>query len=160
MTRSGSSTAGQLPNIHATALLLSDRGVLVAGASGSGKTTLAHILLQMVNAEGLFARLVSDDGVLLKSVSGRLVAVAPDAIGGLAEVYGSAVHAMAHEPSMVVHLLIRLCDPANAPRFQPDAVEQLEGVDIPVLCLEHRNAAAAALAVRAKLSLAPFATHQ
>lgn len=139
---------------------MSDRGVLVAGASGSGKSTLAHMLLQMAYAEGRFARLVSDDRVLLKPVSGRLVASAPDAIAGLAEVHGSAVHAVTHEHSMVVHLLICLGDPADVPRYQPDAVEQLGGVDVQVLYLEHRNAAAAALAVRAKLSLAPFQAHQ
>lgn len=160
MRISRSPAVNQLPNVHATGLLLSDRGVLLAGASGSGKTTLAHMLLQMGSAEGRFARLVGDDRMILKTVSGRLLALVPGSIGGVAEVYGSAVHAMAHEPRMVVHLLIRLCDPADAPRFQPDAVERLEGVDIPVLHLEHRNTVAAALAVRAKLSLAPFTPHQ
>ncbi len=48
-----------LPNIHGTALVLGDRGILVTGPSGSGKTTLALALVGHFCTHGRFARLVA-----------------------------------------------------------------------------------------------------
>lgn len=158
MTKTGSGADNQ-PNIHATGLILADRGILIAGTSGSGKTTLALTLLNMARGECRFSRLVSDDQLFLRAASGRLLALAPESIGGLAEVHGSGIHVIAHEPRMQVHLIVRLHDTSEVPRFQADAIERLHGIDIPLLDLAHRNALAAALAVCAKLSLPPFAQH-
>ncbi|TIU95959.1 MAG: HPr kinase/phosphorylase, partial [Mesorhizobium sp.] len=48
-------------NIHGTALLIGECGVLITGPSGSGKTTLALTLLDHCRARGLFSRLIGDD---------------------------------------------------------------------------------------------------
>jgi len=67
----------QAENIHGTALLIGDRGVLITGASGAGKTTLALTLIDHCRVRGLFARLISDDRVLVANHAGRLVCRVP-----------------------------------------------------------------------------------
>ena len=50
----------QAENIHGTAILIGERGVLITGPSGAGKTTLALTLLDHCRARGLFSRLIGD----------------------------------------------------------------------------------------------------
>ncbi|RWC09235.1 MAG: HPr kinase/phosphorylase, partial [Mesorhizobium sp.] len=75
-------------NIHGTALLIGERGVLITGPSGAGKTTLALTLLDHCRARGLFSRLIGDDRLLAVAHAGRLVCRVPATIAGLAEVPG------------------------------------------------------------------------
>jgi serine kinase of HPr protein (carbohydrate metabolism regulator) len=144
-------------NFHASAVLVADRGVLVAGPSGSGKTALCLSLLDHARLNGFAARLVSDDQVLLVPAhGGRLIAAAPPPIAGLVELRGFGPAPLASEPRMVVDLLVRLVDPAAAPRLAEDRTAVLEGCPIPVLDLPARSAAAAARAVAGALRLPPF----
>ena len=64
-------------NIHATAVLLGDRGVLITGASGAGKTTLALALVHECRSRGWFAALVADDQLFLSSQGGHLLCSVP-----------------------------------------------------------------------------------
>jgi len=66
-------------NMHATALLVGDRGVVVLGASGSGKTTFALTLVAQARAAGLFSRIVADDQVFAEAQNGRLLCKVPAA---------------------------------------------------------------------------------
>ena len=75
-------------NIHATALLAGDCGLLITGASGAGKSTLALALIGHFRSLGLFSRLVADDQLFISGHGGRLVCQAPPTIAGLAEVAG------------------------------------------------------------------------
>ncbi len=68
--------------LHASAVAIEDRGVLIRGASGSGKSTLALQLMAMG------AILVSDDQVDLSRKADRIWADAPDAIRGMVEARG------------------------------------------------------------------------
>lgn len=68
--------------LHAGAVAVGDRGLLIRGASGAGKSALA---LQMM---ALGADLVSDDRVWLCRQDDTLVASAPDTIAGLIEARG------------------------------------------------------------------------
>jgi len=52
-------------NFHAGAVLLADRGVLVAGPSGAGKTALCLTLLDQARLHGYAARLVRNDNPVL-----------------------------------------------------------------------------------------------
>jgi serine kinase of HPr protein (carbohydrate metabolism regulator) len=144
------------PNIHATALLLGDRGVLICGPSGSGKTALALDLLGRFAATGRFARLVGDDQVFVDARAGRLVASCPEAIAGLAEVRGLGPRPVAHRPSAVIDLVVRLVAAADAPRLGEPRTETIAGVALPRLDLPARNPAASALAVAAWLKAPPF----
>lgn len=134
-------------NIHGTAILLGDRGVLVTGASGSGKTTLALALVDRARSVGALALLVSDDRLLVCARHGRLVCRAPAAIAGLAEVYGIGPRAFPFQPAAVVDLCVTLVPAASAPRYQEGAPLMLAGVSVPGLELAERNFRAAAAAV-------------
>jgi serine kinase of HPr protein (carbohydrate metabolism regulator) len=143
-------------NIHATALLVGDRGILVTGGSGSGKTTLALALVDRLSARGLFARLVGDDQLFAAWHAGRLVCRAPEAIAGAVEVFGIGPRPIVHEPALVVDLVLRLVPAGRAERLQADAVETIAGCAVPRVDLAERNVNAALPVVAARLGLAPF----
>ncbi|TJV38727.1 MAG: HPr kinase/phosphorylase [Mesorhizobium sp.] len=143
-------------NIHATGLLIGERGILVSGASGSGKTTLALALIDHCHQRGLFSRLVSDDQLFAEAHAGRLVCRAPATIEGLAEVPGLGPWALAFEPACVVDLHVRLLPAGEIARFQEDASEDIAGCAVPRIDLAERNVQAALPAVMARLSIMPF----
>jgi serine kinase of HPr protein (carbohydrate metabolism regulator) len=91
--------------IHASAVVVGDRGVLVRGASGAGKSSLA---LALVAAFGARAVLVADDRVALSAAGGRLVATAPAAIAGAMEVRGLGIIAAPHLSPAVIDLVVDL----------------------------------------------------
>ncbi|WP_415184884.1 HPr kinase/phosphorylase [Phaeovulum sp.] len=68
--------------VHASAVALLGRGVLILGASGAGKSSLALELM------ALGARLVSDDQTTVTARRGVLYASAPAPIRGLIEARG------------------------------------------------------------------------
>lgn len=141
-------------NLHGTALVVGDRGVLIVGASGSGKTTLALSLITRMRASGRFACLVADDQLLASGQGGRLVCAAPDTIRGLAEVHGLGPRLLESEAKAVIDLVVRLLPAAE--RFPEEESETMSGCVIPVLRLGERNTAGALLAVSALLMKAPF----
>ncbi|CCV03803.1 conserved hypothetical protein [Mesorhizobium metallidurans STM 2683] len=143
-------------NIHGTALLIGERGVLVTGPSGSGKTTLALTLLDHCRARGLFSRLIGDDRLLAVTHAGRLVCRVPAAIAGLAEVPGFMPRPLPFEPGGVIDLHVRLVPKAEMARFQEEISEPVAGCPVPRIDLAERNAATALPAVMARLSIAPF----
>jgi len=146
----------QAENIHGTALLIGDRGVLITGASGAGKTTLALTLIDHCRVRGLFARLISDDRVLVANHAGRLVCRVPATIAGLAEVPGFMPRPLPFEPGGVIDLNVRLVPKADMARFQDEILEPVAGCPVPRIDLAERNAATALPAVVARLSIAPF----
>lgn len=136
-------------NIHATGVILGDRGVLLTGPSGSGKTTLALELLARAGAMGGFARLVCDDQMFVAVRAGRLVARAAPAIAGLVEIGGLGPCPVEVEPAMAVDLVVRLLPPGEAPRMESGEPVLVEGVTLPRLDLPERRADASAHAVLA-----------
>lgn len=143
-------------NIHACAVVLRDRGIVIAGEPGAGKTQLALALICRAGAGGAFGRLVSDDQVFLSVHHGRLLCVAPKTIAGLVEVRGIGPCPVGHEPGVPLDLLVRLVARNAAERFPEQQTEELLGCAVPVLKLAAGDGEAAAHAVLAKLSLPPF----
>lgn len=141
-------------NLHGTALIVGDRGVLIVGASGSGKTTLALALLAQLQRSGRFARLVADDQLLASQRGGRLVCAAPPSIQGLTEVHGVGPWAIDVQAKAVIDLVVRLLPEAE--RFPEEESETISGCVIPCLRLRERHKAGALLAVLARLSLPPL----
>lgn len=146
----------QPQNIHATALLIGERGILVSGASGSGKTTLALTLIDHCRQRGMFARLVGDDQLFVEAHAGRLLCRAPATIEGLAEVSGLGPRKLPFEPACVVDLHVRLLPATEIARFQEDASDDIAGCAVPGIDLAERNVTAALPAVMARLSIPPF----
>lgn len=146
-----------LENIHGTAIVVGDRGLLVTGHSGSGKTTLALSIRDYFDARGTFSRLVSDDQLFVEGRAGRLVCHAPDTIAGLAEVPGLGPQRTSFEPAAVIDLVIRLVPTIETARLQEEANETIAGCTIPRIDLAERAVIPSLLALRAWLALVPLA---
>lgn len=143
-------------NLHATAVLLGDRGVLITGRPGAGKTTLALSLIEYFRRAGRFSQLMCDDQVVLSAQSGRVVCRAPQSIAGLVEIRGLGPRPLAHEAEMVADLLVRLIPNGSAERFPDEKTESLAGCDIPCLELAEARVETATFAVASWLALPPF----
>lgn len=143
-------------NIHATAIAVGDRGILVIGASGAGKTSLSLTLVAQVRQAGGFASLVADDQVLVSAAGGRLVGRCAEQIAGLVELRGLGPRPVEHLPNVVVDLVVRLVPAADAQRFAEPETVTICGCSLPQLKLKERSAAAASRAVLAWLGRAPF----
>lgn len=109
-------------NVHATALRLAGRGILLRGRSGSGKSSLALSTLRRAEAAGLDAALVADDQVFLGREGDVLVARAPAATAGLIEVRGIGVLPERHLPAARLDLVVDLVPRAEIERL-PDPTE-------------------------------------
>jgi len=143
-------------NFHASAVVLGDRGIVIAGPSGAGKSQLALALIADVLASGRFARLVADDQIFLAAHQGRLTCSAPESIAGLVEVRGLGPRQVVHEPRAPVDLLVRLVELSVAERFPDLQTELLLGCPVRMLRLPANEPHSAKLAVLAELALPPF----
>lgn len=119
-------TAANRCMIHATALLVSDAGVLLRGPSGGGKSSLALDLIAFAEQRGVFARLIGDDRLELSNANGRLVARPHRAIEGAIEERGLGIVAAPHEPSGVICCVIDLVEAGSAPRYPVDGALETE----------------------------------
>lgn len=95
--------------VHASAVLVGARALLVRGPAGAGKSRLVLQLIQAAE-QGLlpFARLVADDRVHLEPAHGRLVARPPAVLAGLLEVRGLGIRRLPYEPAAVLGGVIDL----------------------------------------------------
>jgi HPr kinase/phosphorylase len=110
-------SADHPPTVHASAVLVGAKAVLIRGPSGTGKSRLLVGLLDAARSGMLpFARLVADDRVYLEAAHGRLIVRAPQPIAGLIEERGRGVVPCRYEPMAVVGLVVDL-DAADAARM-------------------------------------------
>jgi serine kinase of HPr protein (carbohydrate metabolism regulator) len=125
--------ANQSPTIHASAVLVGPRAVLIQGPSGSGKSLLALALLQAAETGALpFARLVGDDRVHVEAAHGRLLVRPAETLAGLIEVRGLGIRRVPYEPVAHVGFLVELGaqDGERLPA-QTRATAVLEGISLP-----------------------------
>jgi serine kinase of HPr protein (carbohydrate metabolism regulator) len=123
------------PTIHASAVLVGARAVLIRGPSGAGKSRLAFELIA-AGRTGRFAftRLVGDDRLELSAVNGRLLVRPPPALAGLIEVRGAGIFRLDYEPGAVVGLVVDLAA-EDAQRLPEQAQITLESVKLPRLAV-------------------------
>ena len=125
----GKSTA----TVHASAVRVGDRAVLIRGPSGSGKSRLAFDLI-LAGRSGQIppAILVGDDRVHLDTSGGNLVVRPAVELAGLIEIRGLGIRRIDHAGEAVVGLVVDLAA-ADAERLP--AAEALttivDGVEIP-----------------------------
>jgi len=123
--------------IHASAVLVGARAVLIRGPAAAGKSRLALALIAAGRSGALlFARLVADDRVHLEAAGGRLLARPAQALAGLIEVRSIGLLRVAYEPSAVVGLVVDLAA-ADAVRLPDPAKRKIEidGIIIPRLAI-------------------------
>jgi HPr kinase/phosphorylase len=124
------------PTIHACAVLVGARALLVRGPAGAGKSRLALELIQAAACGRLaFVRLIADDRVHVAAAHGRLIAHAPANLAGLLEIRGIGIRRLPYEPMAVVRLVVDLAT-ATERLPQPAAAEtEIEGVRLPRLAV-------------------------
>jgi len=136
-------TAGDAFNLHATAIVIGTRGLLLTGPSGSGKTSLALSLLQHAASLNAYAALISDDQVLIERHADEIHAVRPPSIAGLIEVRGTGIGRLRSIDRAPLHLAIRVLADRVEERLPPgDEVVDL-GVrgSLPMMRLRHDHPA-------------------
>lgn len=124
------------PTVHASAVLIGGRAVLIRGASGAGKSVLALSAMGDAAARGLDAALISDDRVVLEALNGRLVARAAPEIAGRAELRGLGLVTVPHEAAGVVGLVVDIV--WEQPPRLPDGVDEtivVDGIELPHMVL-------------------------
>lgn len=124
-------------NIHGTALVIGELGILITGRSGAGKSRLAMELMQAARWRDRFSALIGDDRVILQRIGGRVIAGVPGSIGGLIELRGAGILERPYLPRAVLHLAVAVGGPEPDRRLpDTDAVCQpLAGVKLPLLHL-------------------------
>jgi serine kinase of HPr protein (carbohydrate metabolism regulator) len=127
--------AGDAPasSIHASAVLVDDRAVLIRGPSGAGKSRLAFDLI-LAGRSGQIPKavLVGDDRVFLEARDGKVVVRPAHQLAGLIEIRGLGIRRCDFIDRAVVGLVVDLCA-ADADRLpQPGALStRINGVNIP-----------------------------
>ncbi|WP_158285657.1 HPr kinase/phosphorylase [Pseudohoeflea suaedae] len=106
--------------VHATAVVIGERGLLLTGASGSGKTTTALRCMSSARTTGTHAALIADDGVNLAVSGGRVIARCPQPIAGRAEIRGTGIFSFAWRQSAVLEAVVMAASPEGAGRLPPD----------------------------------------
>jgi HPr kinase/phosphorylase len=116
--------------VHASAVLVGARAVLIRGPSGAGKSRLALDLLAAGAGRSRFARLVGDDRVHLEGAGGRLLVRPAASLAGLLEVRGVGIRQVGYEPCAVVGLVVDL-DAEDAERLPENLSIAVEGINLP-----------------------------
>lgn len=121
--------------LHASAVLVGARAVLVRGPSGSGKSRLVWSLIEaglsgnLLNGSLGFARLVADDRVYVENANGRLLLRAPPQLQGLIEIRGLGIRRLPFEPLAVANLVVDLAAP-DADRIPPTEAETADIAEV------------------------------
>jgi len=124
--------------VHATAIAIDGRAVLLRGPSGAGKSDLA---LRLIDAG---ARLVADDQVELRRAGGRVLVRAPAAIAGLVEVRGVGILRLEPLREAALAMCVDLVPSAEVERLPEIRCEDVLGLAVPSIAISPFEASAAA----------------
>jgi serine kinase of HPr protein (carbohydrate metabolism regulator) len=124
--------------VHATAVAIDGKAVLLRGASGAGKSDLG---LRLIDAG---ACLIADDQSELRRVDGSILVWAPDTILGLIEVRGLGIVRLAPLSDVPLALIADLVPPNQVERHPLARNESIFGIDVPVVAIAPFEASASA----------------
>jgi HPr kinase/phosphorylase len=111
--------------VHATAVAIGGRAVLLRGPSGSGKSDLG---LRLIDAG---ARLVADDQTLVERDGDVLLVRAPEPIAGLIEVRGVGIVSVESLSAARLTLIADLVAAQHVERLPEPSSETIFGLTIP-----------------------------
>jgi serine kinase of HPr protein (carbohydrate metabolism regulator) len=122
-------------SVHASAVQVGERAVLIRGPSGSGKSRLALALIA-AGRTGMLppSVLVGDDRIVLEARDGLLVATPAPGLEGRIEVYGAGIRRTEFVLAAPVMAVIDLAD-ADAQRMPANSAMQvtISGITLPRL---------------------------
>ena len=128
-------TNGGGRSVHASAVLVENRAVLIRGPSGSGKSRLAFDLILAGRAGQIApAVLIGDDRVHLEAKQDHLVVRPARELAGLIEIRGLGIRRCDFAEEAVVGLVVDLCA-ADAERLPPPEalLTCICGVNLPLI---------------------------
>ncbi|WP_072396518.1 HPr kinase/phosphatase C-terminal domain-containing protein [Hyphomicrobium sp. CS1GBMeth3] len=131
--------------VHATALALGDKAVLIRGPSGSGKSdlTLRCIALPPLAHSPLRAELVADDQVQCVRREDGLVVSPPATLAGKIEVRGLGILTLTYRPSARLALVVDLVASEAVERYPLESLTaEYLGIVLPVVRLAPFEASA------------------
>ena len=126
-------TRGADTSVHASAVLVGDRAVLIRGASGAGKSRLAFDLILAGRAGQIPATvLIGDDRVHLEASSGQLAVRPARELTGLIEIRGLGIFSCDFAPQAIVGLVVDLAA-TDAERLPPPEAlrTRICGIELP-----------------------------
>jgi serine kinase of HPr protein (carbohydrate metabolism regulator) len=126
-------TGRDAASVHASAVMVGTRAVLIRGASGAGKSRLAFDLILAGRAGQIpQATLVGDDRVHLDTADGKLTVRPARELAGLIEIRGLGIRRCDFVSEAVVGLVVDL-GAADAERLPPPEAltTPISGVEIP-----------------------------
>jgi len=126
-------TRAQPSSVHASAVLVGERAVLIRGPSGSGKSRLAFDLILAGRAGQIAAAtLIGDDRVHLEAAQDRLVVRPARELEGLLEIRGLGIRQCDFAKQASVGLVVDL-SAADAERLPaPETlVAEIYGIKLP-----------------------------
>jgi HPr kinase/phosphorylase len=124
--------------VHATAIAIDGRAMLLRGPSGAGKSDLA---VRLIDGGAL---LLADDQALLRRVDNRVLVRAPATIAGLIEVRGVGIVRVDCLDEAPLALVVDLAPLAQIERIPDNRFEEVLGLAIPLITLAPFEASAAA----------------
>ncbi|PYF04479.1 Hpr(Ser) kinase/phosphatase [Rhodopseudomonas faecalis] len=124
-----------MSSIHASAVLVGDRAILIRGRSGTGKSRLAFDLI-LAGRSGQIGKtvLIGDDRVEVAATPQGLVVSPAEPLAGLIEIRGLGVRRCDFAAQAVVGLVVDLSAPDAERLPQPAALRTtIAGIELPRL---------------------------
>jgi serine kinase of HPr protein (carbohydrate metabolism regulator) len=136
---------GAVERLHATAIAIGQRAIIIRGPSGSGKSDLALRCLALPASQLVAspARLVADDQIVVTRDGLSLVVSAPPTLLGRLEVRGLGILEIDPEQDAKATLIVDLVEKAGIERYpDPWPTVVLLGLNVPRLLVSAYEASA------------------
>lgn len=124
--------------VHATAVAINGKAILLRGPPGAGKSDLA---LRLIDAG---ANLIADDQAELRKSGNGVYVRAPAAIAGLIEVRGVGILRLPELDEAPLAMCVDLLPPPEIERLPERRFEEVLGVAVPLIAVSAFEASATA----------------